>query len=240
MFAFAIRACGGNVSWDKSMCAGATYDVSDQSITHQIVDRPKLHDMVVNRVYIQPQWIFDSINARKLVPVDNYLPGSVLPPHLSPFVEEKEGDYIPPERFGQRQAETDVEEPATGPTPSIDLVENNAYLNGNVKRKRTDNEESTTTTKPSTKEDRKRAMRVESGQVQAVNVSNIVKRKSDEEKRLREMTIPKKQKRLYDQIKHTQKKKRQEVEKLKRKRADYEKSTKQDSTNEKKKQMKVK
>jgi hypothetical protein len=54
-------------------------------------------------------------------------------------------------------------------------------------------------------------MRVESGQVQNVNVSNIVKRKTDEEKRLREMTIPKKQKRLYDQIKFTQKKKRQEV-----------------------------
>ena len=54
-------------------------------------------------------------------------------------------------------------------------------------------------------------MRVESGQVQNVNVSNIVKRKTDEENRLREMTIPKKQKRLYDKIKFSQKKKRQEV-----------------------------
>jgi pescadillo protein len=36
--------------------------------------------------------------------------GSVLPPHLSPFVEEKEGDYVPPERFGQRQPDNDVEE----------------------------------------------------------------------------------------------------------------------------------
>ena len=39
--------------------------------------------------------------------------GSVLPPHLSPFVEEKEGDYVPPERFGQRQPENDVEEETT-------------------------------------------------------------------------------------------------------------------------------
>lgn len=75
------------------MCPGATYDASDETITHQLVDRPKLNDMVVNRyvsvydrsvvscffryfrVYIQPQWVFDSINARQLLPADKYLPG---------------------------------------------------------------------------------------------------------------------------------------------------------------------
>jgi len=123
------------------------------------------------------------------------------------LLKKKEGDYVPPERFGQRQPENDVEEQSTVEVPSINLVDNNAYLNGNVKRKRTENEETTTKTKSTTKEERKRAMRVESGQVQNVNVSNIVKRKTDEEKRLREMTIPKKQKRLYDKIKFSQKKK---------------------------------
>ena len=54
-------------------------------------------------------------------------------------------------------------------------------------------------------------MHVESGQKEHVDVLSIAKRKANEERRLREMTIPKKQKRLYDKIKLSQKKKRQEV-----------------------------
>lgn len=54
-------------------------------------------------------------------------------------------------------------------------------------------------------------MKVEASQLPKVNTSEIAKRKANEEQRLREMTIPKKQKRLYDKIKFTQKKKRQEV-----------------------------
>lgn len=43
------RCFGGQVSWDKSLCIGATYDVSDPSITHQIVDRPRVEQQVVGR-----------------------------------------------------------------------------------------------------------------------------------------------------------------------------------------------
>ncbi len=50
------------------------------------------------RWYIQPQWVFDCVNRRRLLPIDDYSPGASLPPHLSPFTEEGVGDYVPPER----------------------------------------------------------------------------------------------------------------------------------------------
>ena len=60
-------------------------DIDLSKVTHQIVDRPVLKNKVANRTYVQPQWIFDSINKCELVPANLYLPGEPLPPHLSPW-----------------------------------------------------------------------------------------------------------------------------------------------------------
>ncbi|KAH9617945.1 hypothetical protein KSS87_014258 [Heliosperma pusillum] len=89
---FVITAFGGAVSWEGDE---SPLKESDQSITHQIVDRPSQDHMFLTREYIQPQWIFDCVNARIILPTDDYLVGRVLPPHLSPFVDNDAEGYVP-------------------------------------------------------------------------------------------------------------------------------------------------
>lgn len=96
---FVIRSFGGDVSWDENLYPGSTFDESDSAITHQIVDRPDIGDRRLDRIYIQPQWVFDSINMKMLLPTGDYLIGAKLPPHLSPFTNEKRGDYVPPDKI---------------------------------------------------------------------------------------------------------------------------------------------
>lgn len=108
---FVLRSFGAEVSWDKSIFAGSTFPEDDPTVTHQIVDRPQLKKRLLNRYYVQPQWVYDCVNYRKLLPEQDYFPGETLPPHLSPFVEEKEGDYVPPERLAMLAAQEGQEMP---------------------------------------------------------------------------------------------------------------------------------
>ncbi|RYQ86275.1 hypothetical protein Ahy_B10g105951 isoform A [Arachis hypogaea] len=90
---FVIPAFGGIVSWEGE---GAPFQESDQSITHQIVDRDAQGHKFLSREYVQPQWVFDSVNARIILPTVDYMVGRIPPPHLSPFIDyEEEGAYIP-------------------------------------------------------------------------------------------------------------------------------------------------
>uniref|UniRef100_A0A182U4V1 Pescadillo homolog n=1 Tax=Anopheles melas TaxID=34690 RepID=A0A182U4V1_9DIPT len=109
---FIIRCFGGKVSWDKTMFVGATFDESDETITHQIVDRPSMEKQHISRDYIQPQWVFDSVNQRRLLPTNKYFMGAVLPPHLSPFTSAN-ARYVPPEELAARKAAEGEEEEET-------------------------------------------------------------------------------------------------------------------------------
>lgn len=43
------RCFGGEVSYDKSLYVGATFEETDETITHQIVDRPLGTKQYLNR-----------------------------------------------------------------------------------------------------------------------------------------------------------------------------------------------
>lgn len=65
--------------------------------SHWIIDRPSISgDRCMSLEYVQPQYVFDSINAGMLLPVSLYSVGAHLPPHLSPFVTAvDDGGYKP-------------------------------------------------------------------------------------------------------------------------------------------------
>ena len=69
--------------------------MGDSTITHHIVDRPRLllaHESLSKREFIQPQWILDCANHQFVLPLTRYAIGATLPPHLSPW---DAGEYKP-------------------------------------------------------------------------------------------------------------------------------------------------
>lgn len=75
---FVINACGGRVATEYV----------PSNLTHVIIDRPALPPGMTKEdhlEYVQPQYIFDCLNARVALPVLGYRIGEELPPHISPF-----------------------------------------------------------------------------------------------------------------------------------------------------------
>ena len=93
IFETVIGSCGG-LYGDST--ENSAFQEDDKRITHYIVDRPLAGlNIKPNKEYIQPQWIFDCLNKKTLLPVSNYSPGKKLPPHLSPYYEVNEkGEYV--------------------------------------------------------------------------------------------------------------------------------------------------
>ncbi|KAJ2994782.1 mRNA-binding ribosome synthesis protein nop7 [Globomyces sp. JEL0801] len=111
---FVIKAMGGECGWDATTGSGSPYDINHPKITHHITDRPPVKNatLIEGREYLQPQWIYDCINASHLVKTNNYHPGEKLNPHLSPFVKPGEDDYSPDEPMKEETvtaAEVDAE-----------------------------------------------------------------------------------------------------------------------------------
>lgn len=62
---FVILAMGGTITYD--------FDPKNQTITHVITDREKPNVQVVaSKEYVQPQWLYDCVNFKKLLNVKEY------------------------------------------------------------------------------------------------------------------------------------------------------------------------
>ena len=129
---FILRAFGcKRIGWDAVLGEGAfTNNELDPTITHQIVDRPVVqaamgeggdgednqtsqklgpNQRVPGRIYVQPQWVWDSVNDEELKRPDQYAPGAQLPPHLSPFVQNlRGGQYDPTVPLEEQQTEAEA------------------------------------------------------------------------------------------------------------------------------------
>jgi pescadillo protein len=130
---FVLRCFGSSaaqIGWSEVSGSGAAFDEDDERITHHIIDRPSLNQSHPGkRVYVQPQWVIDCINARKVLSTTHYQPGKALPPHLSPFVDDEEvkrrGGYVPAEAgllTAEETHEEKVEEDDDDDDESRDVV----------------------------------------------------------------------------------------------------------------------
>ncbi|OLY85491.1 Pescadillo-like protein [Smittium mucronatum] len=109
---FVVRSFGGKVCWEDYFNGSKQTGLneSDSRINIFIVDRPEIPKNILNRkvngekpskkpMCLQPQFIYDCVNANMILSFDSYLVGKKLPPHLSPFVEYKQGDYVPKQQL---------------------------------------------------------------------------------------------------------------------------------------------
>mmetsp|Transcript_15465 Transcript_15465/g.22685 ORF Transcript_15465/g.22685 Transcript_15465/m.22685 type:complete len:565 (-) Transcript_15465:135-1829(-) len=90
---FVLRAHGAKVGWDGE---NSPYTSDERGLTHWVIDRPAIPGKRrMDLEYVQPQWVFDSVNNGTMLPTAIYGIGVTLPPHLSPFVDDEAQGYVP-------------------------------------------------------------------------------------------------------------------------------------------------
>ncbi|SCW01129.1 LAFE_0D05710g1_1 [Lachancea fermentati] len=225
---FLILSCGGSV-----ICEAALDQLESQSgidlskVTHQIVDRPILKNKVAGRTYIQPQWVFDSLNKGELVPANSYLPGETLPPHLSPWGDAVGYDPTAGIEEGSENGSSDDEEEEEEVAEDEEDKEN---LDAGAITMGVDSGEESDDELKAQKELELEAQGVSYSEAKNDQESKKSKKSNkrkvseqDEEKDLKLIMMSNKQRKLYKKMKYSNDRKEEKVEKLKKKRKEIEK-----------------
>eukprot|EP00466_Bigelowiella_natans_P001198 jgi/Bigna1/54784/estExt_Genewise1Plus.C_430031 len=200
---FVILAGGGEVFREG---LASREQAMDESITHQIVDRPRQQLTLFTRQYAQPQWVFDSFNVRALLPIQYYQPGAKLPPHLSPFVDDEREGYIPRQREVLRSWGGKV----GGAPPAPKEGEEADDAKREVDREDENEADATSTSLGDETSARKRG-RDESAQKSGEDLAKIM--------------MTNKTRRLYDRMKYGEARKEEKNEELRKKRQKLEKKS---------------
>eukprot|EP01132_Coremiostelium_polycephalum_P002010 gene2010-2473_t len=217
---FVIVAFGGKVSYE-----GGGYPEKDGKITHQIVDRTALPEKIYHtREYVQPQWVLDSINSKILLPISEYAPGVVPPPHLSPFVEYDDESYIPARKAALdkliNQKERYMNELRTEQAKKRKSPDNEEDEDENE-----DEEDEEDEDEDEEEEEKEEEMKVDQQPQQLTKKERDAlkkKQKEEEETKLAELMIKKKDKWLYNRIKTSNQEKQDAKANLMAKRAKIE------------------
>jgi len=228
-FEFMVRSFGGKIGWPTSQGSGSPFQEDSNAITHVIIDRPVPVELSeteeqrlrrLGRKFVQPQWIVDCINAGKLLPEDLYAQGKTLPPHLSPFGEGS-STYIPSNLAAQNEAldEDDAATASVAESQASDdedleaAVDDPNMLQAAELQAEMAGIDAKTFDQKLQKASQRKA-RGKTGQP------------GEPEQDMNKMLMTNKQRKLYDKLKYTEKKREVERSRLEQRRRNLEKSQK--------------
>jgi pescadillo protein len=267
---FLLKAFGcKRVGWDAVLGGGAfTTDELDPSITHHVVDRPIIqavnseedneednqtsqklaqNQRVPGRIYVQPQWVWDSVNDGEMKEPHMYAPGASLPPHLSPFVKNVQGAYDPTMPLEEQEPEnealgdSDEEVAADETTEGMDVADDDEDEADEDDDADEDVEEAEEGEDEASEDDETAQRQQElEAELTGASVNSKVKTRGQAKEEARKAfskksrddaeeidrakgMLSKKKRKLFEQMQYTNNKKSAEDEKLRSKRRKYEK-----------------
>lgn len=217
---FVVRSFGGKVSWqgvgdEEGTVGRGPFKEDDARITHHVVDRPAVANQRPERHYVQPQWVYDSINAKRVLPTAPYTIGAVLPPHLSPFEVPEDDGYVPPEATDKSAAAAalDLDDSDDEEVENDDVAEDDDESENDEEALYRKELAAETAGLPVNETDATAA-----GAKKKKKKAKKVKTAAEEQKELAISMMPKKHAKLYGKIMHGKAKKMAEAEKLRSKR----------------------
>ncbi|KAK9469435.1 Pescadillo N-terminus-domain-containing protein [Lipomyces arxii] len=195
------------------------------TVTHQICDRPTVSAKVPGRIYVQPQWIFDSLNKGRLAPVDDYAIGATLPPHLSPWGDG--AGYDPNDvnavaKDGDSEEEEDEDEDEEVDEIEVDEEEEEEEEDEALQHQRELESEANGIVYSASGSAKKRKREPK---------KSAEVKQAEEERELRKIMMTNKQKKLYNQMQYGINKKEQRKEALKTKRRKIEQGNRKQNLN---------